>query len=160
MKKLLLVLFAILVSVSSCAAQTQYTDDSFIDGWQLEFWQLKPLTGDYLIVFTGDTMSIEFDQALKTVPLSSQPQWGIGDTTGYKNIIYIEKSKFRRLAIMDTIITYAIFKSISLLPGSYSLIIRTKGINGQYSRHSKPYWFNVVNVPPMMPVEIKLFIKR
>ena len=160
MKKLLLILFAILVSVSSCAAQTQYQDDSFIDGWQLQFWQLKPLQGDYLIVFPGDTLDIQFDQLLKSVPYSSQPQWGIGDTTGICDSLYISRNSFEKISILDTIITYRILKSIILTQGAWALVIRTKGVNGYYSRHSKPYWFNVVNIPPMMPVEIKLFIKR
>ena len=160
MKKVMFVLFAILVSVSSCAAQTQYANDNFIDGWQLQFWQLKPLQGDYLIVFPGDTISIEFDQALKTVPLSSQPQWGIGDTTGVCDSLYILKSSFNKVNEYDTLATYRISKNITLFPGAWALIIKTKGVNGQYSRHSKPYWFSIINVPPNMPVEIKLWIKR
>ena len=160
MKKLLLILFAIFISISSCAGQTQYTDDSFIAGWKLEFWQLKPLTGDYIIMFPGDTLDIRFDQVLKTIPYSSQPKWGIGDTTGVCDSLYIPKSLFDKVEQSDTLITYRISRGITLLPGAWALVICTKGINGMYSRHSKSYWFNVVNVPPTMPVEIKLWIKR
>ncbi len=158
MKKLILILGIVLIMFVSCAAQTRYTDDSFISGWELEFWQLKPLSGDYLIVFPGDTMRIQFDQALKSISLSSQPQWGIGDTTGTHNSLFIPLSKVRRLLVSDSIITYSYIGTVTLLPGAWALTIRTKGKNGMYSRHSKPYWFNVTSIPPDMPVEIKLII--
>ncbi len=158
MRKLILIVSIIIATFLSCTAQTRYTDDSFISGWELEFWQLKPLQGDYLIVFPGDTMKIEFDQALKSVPISSQPQWGIGDTTGLCDSLFISKSDMIKSKITDSLITYAYSKSISLLPGAWALTIKTKGINENYSNHSKAYWFNVVSIPPDMPVEVKLII--
>ena len=160
MKKLMFVLFAILVSVSSCAAQTQYTNDSFIDGWEISIYGLNKLSGDYLIVFPGDSLSIRFDQILKSTPLSKQPGWGVGDTTGFKYSIYINRDDLEKVSEKDSIYTYSSLIKITLVAGSYSLVIRTKGINGRYSRHSKPFWFDVVSLPPMMPVEIKLWIKR
>ena len=158
MRKLILITSIIIATFLSCAAQTRYTDDSFISGWELEFWQLRPLQGDYLIVFPGDTMKIQFDQALKSVPLSSQPQWGIGDTTGIADSLFIPKADMIKSHVTDSLITYAYSKSINLLPGAWALVIKTKGTNGLYSKNSKAYWFNVISIPPDMPVEVKLII--
>ena len=158
MRKLILISGIIFVMFISCAAQTRYTDDSFIDGWSLQFWQLHPLQGSYTVVFPGDTIKIQFDQALRTISESSQPQWGIGDTTGIVDSLYIPLSQATRVYVSDSLITYSYTKSISLLPGAWALVIKTKGVNSMYSRHSKPYWFNVVSLPPDMPVEVKLII--
>ena len=159
MKKIILIFGLIIVLFLSCAAQRRYNNDNFIAGWELEFWQLNPLQGDYLIVFPGDTLMIRFDQILKTIPLNKQMNWGIGDTTGVVYSIFIPKNQFQKTKINDTLFTYYRTYKIKLNVGSYSFIMRTKGTNGKWSKHSKAYWFNIVNIPPYMPVEIKLLVK-
>ena len=159
MRKIIMLIVIMFAAVVSCA-QTKYTNDSFIDGWEISIYGLNKLSGDYLIVFPGDSLSIRFDQILKSTPLSKQPGWGVGDTTGFKYSIYINRDDLKKVSEKDSIYTYNTLIMITLVAGSYSLVVRTKGTNGQYSRHSKPFWFDVVSLPPMMPVEIKLWIKR
>ena len=133
---------------------------SEIAGWEFDFYQLRPLQGDYTTISAGDTIKIDWIQELKTIPYNQQYDWGIGDTTGVKKTFYVSINEITKVLSNDsTYYSCKAARSIALIPGSWALVMRTKGAWGKWSKHSKPYWFNVVGYPPQMPIEIKLIVK-
>ncbi len=134
--------------------------DSPIQGWKIEFWQLNPIQGDYTTIAPGDTMIISWIQELKSIPFNKQYSWAIGDTTGVHKTLYISIDDIISIISPDSTQYQCKYKrTVSLLPGSWALVMYTQGKNGMWSKHSKAYWFRVVSYPPMGPIEINLIVK-
>lgn len=153
MKRIFLVILLLSTTSLLCA------QNRFVDGWKMEFWQLKPLSGDYLTVSKGDTMVISWDQPLSNQDYEEQPSFGIGDTTGNKKMVDIPFNNVSSKLNPDSTLRCVFKKDVDLSSGSWALIIYSYR-GSLISRHSRPFWFRVSERPPMLPIEVKIFIKR
>ena len=131
-----------------------------VDIWRLDFWQLKPITGDYLSVSRGDTLTISWVQEFSTTPLNKQYDWGIGDTTGVHYSITISLTDVIGIVSQDsTRMDAKYIRKVELEPGMWAITLAARDKYGNWSKHSKPFWFRVTGNPPSMPVEIRVWVK-
>ena len=155
MKKILLLILILSASSLLCA------QNKIVTGWRMEFWQLKSLNGDYLTIAKDQTMIVTWDQPLSNEKYEDQPSFGIGDTTGVKKVIDVSLNDVMKNIGQDSIMTCKFEKKLELDPGSWSLIIYAYR-DTLFSKHSKPFWFNVKAIPPpvpSLPVEVKIWFK-
>ena len=153
------VIILLLIALATLCGTVVKAENPVVDGWRMEFWKLKPLSGDYLTVNRGDSLVIRWDQPLQNEAYENQPSFGIGDTTGFKISINIPIDSVSSGINPNSSLFCTFKKYVNLSAGSWAIIIYSYR-DSLISKHSRPFWFRVSENPPMFPIEVKVFIKK
>jgi len=161
MKKLITI-FLLLFWATISTAQISTADGDSINCWEVTFWELNDSFTDGLNVTQGNTISLQWQQPLSSA-IVPQPYTGIGDTTGAKHKFKLYTNNVSYTGLNGTADVVYDDYQVSLLPGVWAVTVRAEDMVGNLSQYSAAVWFIVdqaPDVPPLLPVELKIRVVR